>query len=99
MQYARINLIKEKTGITEIKYPNKIEKSNSLKYWTVCKGYLRPLDPREGFKIIMSREPKVWQDYEYISLEAALEREGFEDRGIKLHPSEEERFNLIKETL
>jgi len=95
----KVNLLKEKTKFTEIVYADKIKRCKSSKYWTVCKGFNSPLDPREGFKIIMSREPKVWQDYDYISLEAALEREGFEERGIRLHPSEEERFNLIKDTL
>ncbi|WP_430809486.1 MULTISPECIES: hypothetical protein [unclassified Carboxylicivirga] len=94
----RVKLLKEKTGISEIVYPERIEKSNSYKFWTVCRGYNRALDPREGFKIVMSREPKVWQDYDYISLEAALEREGF-DEGIRLHPSEIERLNFIKESL
>lgn len=95
----RIQLIKEKTGLTGIEYPEKIKKCNSFKFWTICKGYNRPLDPREGFKIVMPREPKAWQEYEYISLEAALEREGFEERGMRLHPSEIKRFELIKESL
>jgi hypothetical protein len=95
----RVKLLIEKTGLKDIKCPEKIEKCNSFKFWTICKGYNRPLDPREGFKIIMPREPKAWQEYEYISLEAALEREGFEEKGIKLHPSEIERFELSKESL
>ena len=66
---------------------------------TICKGNNRPLDPREGFKIVMSREHKAWQEYDYISLEAILEREGFEDRNIKPHPSEKERIDIIKKSL
>lgn len=93
-----VNLIKAGTGITGLVYPEKINKSNSYKFWTICRGFKRALDPREGFKIVMSREPKVWQDYDFISLEAALEREGF-DEGIRIHPSEEERLNLIKASL
>lgn len=95
----RVRLTKVSTGLTELSYPEKIEKCNSFKYWTVCKGLNKPLDPREGFKIIMTREPKAWQEYDYISFEAALERLGFEEKCIKLHPSEKERFELMKETL
>lgn len=95
----KVELIKSKTGISEIKHPERIEMCQSYNFWTLCKGYHKPLDPREGFKIIMAREPKVWQDYDYISLHAVLEREGFEERGIHPHPSEIKRIELIKETM
>ena len=48
----------------------------------------KPLDPIEGFKVYTRNEPKPWQEYEYISLEALLHPYSLQEKNIKPHPSE-----------
>lgn len=93
----KVLLLKEKTGLNKLTYPEPISKCSSYKYWTVCKGHNRPLDPREGFKVNTYSEPKPWQEYEYISLDAMLERVGFEEKEVQIHPLDKKRFELSKE--
>lgn len=63
----RIALLKEKSSLNKLVLSEKIEGCNSYRYWTVCKSYNKPFDPREGFKAASEKEPKPWQDYSYIS--------------------------------
>lgn len=75
--------------------------SYSNRFWTYCKGFkaendeIKLLDPLEGFKIARDRTLQPWQEYEYISFEALLNRYG-KTKGIKIHSSEKERFELKK---
>jgi hypothetical protein len=71
----------------------------STEYWTICEAYRVPLDPLEGFKIYQSVDLKSWQDPKYISMLAILNREGFTDRGLRPHPSEQEKIDYTQEQL
>lgn len=67
-------------------------KHNSSKYYTtVCKAYNKPLDEMEGFRVYTSKEPKSWQEYEYFSLDAFLEKK-LDEKNIKVHTSDRERL-------
>ena len=90
----RVEIIKDRIGLQKLTVAEPIKKSSSYRYWTVCQGFERPLDPREGLRID-EKDPLTWQETRYISLEAALERIK-RDEGIKVHPLERERFNDIK---
>jgi hypothetical protein len=90
---SRIELLIERTGFTNLVLAERIEGCNSYRYWTVCKSYNKPLDPREGFKAASKQEPKPWQDYSYISKIGALNRINF-DEGLDVHPSDSERYQL-----
>ncbi|GGA94753.1 hypothetical protein [Mucilaginibacter rubeus] len=65
----------------------------STNYWTVCVVTKQPIDPYEAFKIDMKSEPKPWQDYNYVSLFALIERLAERD-GVVIHPSEVERYSV-----
>lgn len=90
----RVELLKEKLILKELVVAEPLPKAASYRYWTVCQGYRRPIDPREGLRID-GKDPLPWQETMYMSVEAALERIG-RDTGLKIHPLEKERFNQIK---
>ena len=70
----RVNMIKEKLGFDNLQPATKIEKADSDEFWTICKGYDRPLDPVDGLMIEGQENLYPWQDAEYVSIEAALKR-------------------------
>ena len=73
-----------------------LPKAASYRYWTICQGYDRPLDPREGLRIT-EPEPLPWQETKYMSVEAALERVK-RDAGLKINPVERTRFENIQKS-
>lgn len=93
----KVELLSAKLKLSSLSVSQPIKRTASYRFWTLCEGYGLPLDPREGFKI-ESKDPLTWQDTRYISLDAALERVR-RDEGLKVHPSEKERFDHIKNSL
>lgn len=91
----RIEKLNEKFGL-KLTVAEPIPKAASYRYWTVCQGYDSPLDPREGL-IINEKTPLPWQENKYISIEAAMERVR-RNEGLKINPSEKERFEILKKT-
>lgn len=90
----RVTNLKEKLGLTNLNYPEPIDKNESYDYWTVCKALKKPLDSHEAFKVYTRSEPKTWQEYEYISLFAWLEKSPtIEEKNISIHPMDKERLN------
>lgn len=89
----RINLIKEKFHLTNLKEAYPINKTTSTKFWTICQVYKKPLDPKDGF--LVDGNLLNWQDKKYISLESILERDAKKE-GVLLNPAERERFEDIK---
>lgn len=94
----RVELISENTGLKELTVSERIEGCSSYRYWTVCKSYNKPLDPREGFKAKTKIEPKPWQDYNYISKHGAVNRINFEE-GLDVHALDYDRYRLVIEQL
>ncbi|MBW4970791.1 hypothetical protein KZY98_10005 [Croceibacter atlanticus] len=94
----RVSLLTEKTECKELKLSDLIEGCRSYRYWTICKSYDKPLDPREAFRAYTKKEPKPWQDHIYISKPGALDRVGFED-GLEIHPNDYDRYRLTIENL
>ncbi|MDZ7818232.1 MAG: hypothetical protein U5K55_06285 [Aliarcobacter sp.] len=53
------------------------------------------MDSHEAFKVYTRSEPKPWQEYEYVSLEAFLiECPAIKDKNISVHPMDREKYNL-----
>ena len=75
----RVELIKSKLNLNDIQPAQKIEKADSEDFWTVCKGYNRPLDTIDGLVIDGQENLYPWQEPEYVSVEAALNRKNIED--------------------
>ena len=88
----RVRLLQEKCGLEKLVAARPIEKSISDNFWTICDFFKKPLDPLEGFKVLRQKELYPWQDYLYLSFEAAAERRG------KIHPSEKGRLEAVKQS-
>lgn len=84
----------KKIGLENITFSEPIAHNDSYRYWVVCKIFKKPLDPMEGFKIYTRSEPKPWQEYEYVSLEALLHPHTLKEKNIKPHPSESENIKF-----
>lgn len=91
----RVNMIKEKLSIEGLQPANKIEKADSDEFWTICKGYNRPLDPVDGLMIEGQENLYPWQDVEYVSVDAALKRKN-NSVWKKVAKLEEERLNELE---
>lgn len=95
----RVEVLKEKLNLDEIKHASPLKFCNSSEFWSICEGYKVPIDPLEAFKIHTTADLKPWQESKVISLLAILEREGFVDRGLKPDVSELERIEFIKKEM
>lgn len=94
----RVKLITEKTTIKPLVAAKPLEHCRSSKFWTVCSCTKEPLDPMEGFRMAVYKEPKSWQEYRYLSPDTALERKCM-DKGMSVHPMDEDRYELLKKQL
>jgi hypothetical protein len=56
----------------------RIDKSNSDEFWTVCMAYNRPLDPVDGLLIQGQDNLYPWQEPLFVSIDAALKRKNNE---------------------
>ena len=66
----RVNLLNNKFELNlKTAIPTKLSKST--KFWTICKGTSKPLDPFDGIQII-KKDYKLWQEKEYFSKDYAL---------------------------
>lgn len=92
----RVELIKEKLGLSNLQFAEKITKADSEEYWTICKGYNLPLDPVDGLMIDGQENLYPWQDAEYVSIDAALRRKN-NNAWKKVAKLEEERLNDLEQ--
>lgn len=88
----RVELLKKESALSNLVAAKPIDKSVSSNFWTICEYFKKPLDPLEGFKMLYKEEPKPWQDYRYLSFEAAAERRG------RIHPTENEKLEMLKKS-
>ena len=91
----RVDRIKQITQLTQLVVAERINKSTSDEFWTICKGYNRPLDPVDGLLIQGQDNLYSWQEPEYVSVEAALWRKNI-DNWISVADVERERYEELK---
>lgn len=91
----RVMLLQEKLNIKLVP-AEKIQKSNSDKFWTLCRGHNRPLDPNDGLLIINQDNLYPWQDRGYVSIDAALNRTNKEANWKELAEIEYEHFKQLE---
>jgi len=98
----KVAILKEKLELESLVFPLPIEskdgsvKNHSYRYWTVCKALKRPMDASEGFRVYTRQEPKPWQEYEYVSLQALLDEELLLEKDIKIHSLDKEKYFLAR---
>ncbi len=73
---VRVEKIKEFYHLSNIVAASVIDKANSQDFWTVCKGYGKPLDTIDGLLISGQDNLYPWQEPEYVSIDAALKKKG-----------------------
>lgn len=93
----RVEFLRKSTKLTGLQVAAPISENYDDSYWTICSALKRPLNPLDGF-IIAGDDPKPWQEKQYISLKAAIERTGYTE-GIKVNPVELERFQIYKDAM
>lgn len=92
----RVEFLRESIGLHDLYPSEKIAKSESDEFWTVCRGLNKPLDPVDGFVIEGQDNIYPWQDSEYVSIEAALRRTNIKDWG-SVAKFEEERLTEVQD--
>lgn len=92
----RVEIIKNYLQIKNIHVAQKIDKAESDEYWTVCKGYNKPLDPIDGLIIEGQEKLYSWQEPEYVSVEAALKSKNKEGGWRNVAKIEEEYLAELK---
>ena len=70
----RVERIREFLHLNNLTVADRIDKSNSDEFWTVCMAYNRPLDPVDGLLIQGQDNLYPWQEPAYVSIDAALKR-------------------------
>jgi len=95
----RVNILSEALKIKGLKAAEALPNCESTEFWTICEGFKKPLDPLEGLRVYESVDLKPWQEPKYISFEAAEVERINRDKGLRPHPSEKDRIQLIKESL
>ena len=88
--------MKKELKLSNICPAEKIEKSSSNEFWTVCKGYNKPLDPIDGLIIDGQENLYPWQDLDYVSIDAALRKKNV-NAWKKVAKLEEERLKELQE--
>lgn len=92
----RIKLLKEKTGINGLVPAEKLKLCTETEFWTVCVATRKPISTAEGLHVLVPNE-QPWQDEQYVSLYAILERINIDS--YKLNPLEKERLSSLKKML
>lgn len=91
----RVEYIRDRLNIDRLNVAQKIEKSDSEEFWTVCQGYNRPLDPIDGLLIRGQENLYPWQEPEYVSIDAALRRKNI-SKWESIADIEKENFEELK---
>lgn len=92
----RVEIIKKETGIKDLVPAEKIEKTRSDEYWTICAGCNRPLDPIDGLLVAGQDNLFSWQEPEYVSVEAALNRENKDEGWKDIAEIERDNFEILQ---
>jgi len=92
----RVTVLKQHTGLDNLVAASPIQEWYSDYFQTICVYSQKPLDPIDGV-VIDGKEPLPWQAKQYLSMDAALERKGY-NQGLRPHPLERDRLQAMKES-
>lgn len=91
----RVKLIQNYFQINNLTVSERIDKSNSDEFWTICMAYNRPLDPVDGLLIQGQDNLYPWQEPAYVSIDAALRRKNI-DKWKSVADIEKDYFEELK---
>jgi len=92
----RVEILNSKFNLKLIP-AEKIKFCSSNRYWTVCRGTMKPLDPLNGF-LIGQYISYPWQNPEYVSGYAELDKSE-EAQSWKINIMDRERFKEFKKKI
>jgi len=93
----RVETIKNNLKLENLNSAKKIAKADSEEFWTVCKGYNKPLDPVDGLIIEGQENLYPWQEPEYVSIDAALKSKNKDSVWKNVAKLEEEHLKELQE--
>ncbi|MCR9012139.1 hypothetical protein [Gabonibacter chumensis] len=70
----RVEIIKQTTGLSGLNFAERINKSTSDEFWTVCQGYHAPIDTIDALILDGQENLYPWQEPLCVSIDAALKR-------------------------
>ncbi|PIX07206.1 MAG: hypothetical protein COZ76_04735, partial [Flavobacteriales bacterium CG_4_8_14_3_um_filter_35_10] len=91
----KIDLLKDKLGLSAIVPIEKNEKAKSEAFWTKCVGSDVAIDTVDGLLVDGQDNYYPWQDKKYVCYEEALKPKG-KDKWKKLSPSEEYKLEILQ---
>lgn len=92
----RVEVLKTVLKTDSIVVATKTKYADSDKYWTVCCGTGKPLDPIDGFEVTGQETSFPWQDLLYVSKETAFHKTKMDIwKGVA--SSEKERLEYLKQ--
>jgi hypothetical protein len=94
----RVELIKNTLQLDNLQVAQKIDKADSEEFWTICKGYGKPLDPVDGLIIEGQEKLYPWQEPEYVSIDAALKSKNKDTVWKNVAKIEEVHLKELQET-
>lgn len=92
----RVTVLKEILHTDAITPSEKLRYCESDKFWAVCYGTGKPIDPVDGFVIAGQESHYPWQDYRYVSKQAAFLKTNTE-RWKSVAPAEKQRLEMLKQ--
>ena len=93
----RVNFIKKATKFKKLVPLTPYKKNYSSRFWSICKALKVPIDPLDGL-MADGKMPFTWQEKEYISVGAAIERINYKE-GVRVHPLEADRLSELKKEM
>lgn len=91
---TRVAKLNEKFGL-QLASAERIKFCTSDEYWTICYGLNRPIDPIDGFRI--GEDPSYpWQNWQYVSALAELEKTSTEWR---INVLDREQYKQVKDLI
>jgi hypothetical protein len=91
----KIDLLKDKLGLTSLVPIEKNEKAKSEAFWTNCVGSGISIDNVDGLLVDGQDNFYPWQDKKYVCYEEALKPKG-KDKWKKISPSEEYKLEILQ---
>ena len=90
----RVILLNEKLQLN-LRPAVKLPKCSSSNFWVVCRGTGKPIATIDGFRTFDGNHTYPWQEQNYVSIDAALERTNI-SVWKALSPIEKERLEQVQ---
>lgn len=94
----KVEILKNALSLQGLSAIKKADYADSDRFWTICQGTGKAIDELDGLIVAGQDTLYPWEDYEYVSVYAALYSENKEEWG-DIDEMEKDRLKEIKEML